>query len=436
MSAGGLLLTPAPVAAAWERVLTVDFFSDGNYGNGAGRVTTDDGGIDCTQDRGFESGDCSEHFVFPDFLPYYDVTFTYDPADGSYVCVLAVMVCYEGGATQTRTIRFERGSGGNYTDTPSFNLRSFRVEVDVDGPGKVDANGTPCIIDGEYVLCREYKYGTEVTVTATPDQGYPFNFWEGGPCAGQDATCTFTVQGETELTAFFGRYSVTIRGSPGGGLCLPDYEMCVGSDGAKRINLMKGTTIKAVALPDAGREFKGWSSGPCSGKPAACTFTLTAAVELRATFGVPATPSPTKTPSPKPTATPATPTPRPSAAGSNATPAASQGVPSASAGSGTAPSGSTPPATPPIASASAPVATPPGGSAPAASLDPGSAAGPDSSAAPGASGPPLASGTPGEAGTSGLALAVVGLAVAVVVVGLGFVLGRSRRASAGSEGER
>src|SRR5262245_41148930 len=95
----GLAVSARPVAALWDRMLKVFIYADGvNFGDGSGRVTSDDGLIDChwpPDESGY--GTCSANYLFPELLPSADVTLTFDPSDGSYVCLTSATTCYENG---------------------------------------------------------------------------------------------------------------------------------------------------------------------------------------------------------------------------------------------------------------------------------------------------------------------------------------------------
>src|SRR5262245_1907792 len=197
LAGGGLTLTARPVAAEWLRTLTIDFYTPGgDYGGGKGHVTSDDESIDCSYDTGFESGTCSKIYHFGDFLPDADILVTFTPATGSYVCLSTTALCQEAGGAQTFPVHFDRGTPGDVTITPSFNLRVFEVHVDVRGRGSVTGNGAFCPTGGNRDYCGEFKYGMSATLTAHPNPGYNFNFWDGdfARCFLEpNPTCSFSV---------------------------------------------------------------------------------------------------------------------------------------------------------------------------------------------------------------------------------------------------
>jgi hypothetical protein len=72
--------------------------------------------------------------------------------------------------------------------------------------GSGSVAGTP----GNITTCKpggdgcfgSFAYGTDVTLTATPNSGYIFSGWSGAGCSGT-ATCSITVTANTSVTATF-----------------------------------------------------------------------------------------------------------------------------------------------------------------------------------------------------------------------------------------
>lgn len=92
--------------------------------------------------------------------------------------------------TQTRGTTVGHGSGGD-TPTPEGKARVFVTALG--NGGEVSGGGT-------------FDIGTQVTVTATPAQGYDFVRWAyngSNNTASTSATYSFTLNGQTDLVAIF-----------------------------------------------------------------------------------------------------------------------------------------------------------------------------------------------------------------------------------------
>ena len=380
--AGAWLGAPRPALAAWQ----ADFAITSVPGDGKGTVTSDDGNIDCRYDAGALSGDCSEHYVAPDFLPEVVLVVTLTASTGSEGCFDSSCEAQQGFVQHL-------GPGSNTVFPVKFNLLTYRILVNIDGPGAIATTGlvSACSSPPNGTdFCREAKYGTEVGLVPKLQAGYPFNFWQGAPCDGETSVCAFTMTGGVQLSAVFGRVQVTIRRAGSGSVCIPlQYEFCTLPSGAANTTLIqKGRALTVTATPAKGWTFGHWSSGPCAGKPATCGFTLGGPTDLTATFVRMAT------------ATPGSP---------------------ATAGPSTAPT---------IATASDGPATP--GASGGESSAPTDAPGPTTGAAPSATGAPIASTATVPAGTAGASGSVDPLVLAIsalLIVGgviVGVALSRRR----------
>lgn len=121
-----------------------------------------------------------------------------------------------------------------------------------------------------------YPEGTEVTLTATPDEGYVFDGWS-GDASGTNTTISITMDSDKSITATFVEenvpvyytLSVTINGNgsvtPNGGT----YE--------------EGSVVNLVATADAGNEFVSWS-GDVSSSSSSINITMDADKSITATF--------------------------------------------------------------------------------------------------------------------------------------------------------
>ncbi len=159
------------------------------------------------------------------------------------------------------------------TLTARFEKKKFAVTVTANPP----AGGT--VSGGS----QEAEYGTQVTVTATPNESYEFLGWYvGDTLKSSNASYTFTVTAALALTAKF-EYSappietvaVTVHAETGGTVSGGKSDAEVGSD------------ITVTATPNPGYEFSGWYQGETKvSDQASYTFEVAEEVTLTAKFSV------------------------------------------------------------------------------------------------------------------------------------------------------
>ena len=92
-----------------------------------------------------------------------------------------------------------------------------------------------------------YDEGTEVTIIATPIEGYEFIGWEG--ISSQESTITINIVENKNIRALFQeliQYTVTVNESDGG------------SVGLEKNIFKKGDLVEITAYPDEGYGFVGW----------------------------------------------------------------------------------------------------------------------------------------------------------------------------------
>jgi len=92
-----------------------------------------------------------------------------------------------------------------------------------------------------------YDEGTELTITATPEEGYEFVGWEGSDST--ENSLTITLNSNESLNAVFELiplYTLTVLGSEGG---------TVSTSGGE---YTEGTEIEIIATPNEGFSFTGW----------------------------------------------------------------------------------------------------------------------------------------------------------------------------------
>ena len=101
-----------------------------------------------------------------------------------------------------------------------------------------------------------YDEGTEVTITATPAEGYEFVGWEGSDST--EASLTVTLGANTTLNALFEAVvqytlSVKVKDYAGGVLIIQSEEWY-----DFELNFNEGSEVNIVAIPEEGYEFVGW----------------------------------------------------------------------------------------------------------------------------------------------------------------------------------
>ena len=120
------------------------------------------------------------------------------------------------------------------TPEPETVAVQYTLTVSAGSGGSVTGGGT-------------FDEGTEVTVTATPSEGYRFTGWEGNDSTSESLTVTLnsnqTIEGIFELIQI---YTLTVTTSEGG---------TVSSEGGE---FDEGTEITVNATPDEGYTFEGW----------------------------------------------------------------------------------------------------------------------------------------------------------------------------------
>jgi len=130
------------------------------------------------------------------------------------------------------------------------------LTIDVDGEGKVEINPER----------EEYEEGTEVTLTAVPDEGWYFDEWT-GDVTGVNETekmITITIDDDKEITVYFKEYvALTIDVEGEGKVEInPEWEEYKG-----------GTEVTLEAIPEDDWDFKEWT-GDHEGTEAEITVTL------------------------------------------------------------------------------------------------------------------------------------------------------------------
>jgi len=120
----------------------------------------------------------------------------------------------------------------------------------------------------------EYEYGTEVTLEATPDEGWKFKEWT-GDIDSTDNPITITITNNTELTANFNKvnYELTATANPSEG----------GSVSPTSGTFELGTEVRVEATPNEGWAFTNWT-GDIESSENPLAFTIDKKMDVIANF--------------------------------------------------------------------------------------------------------------------------------------------------------
>lgn len=253
-------------------------------------------------------------FIMPDepvelvahFLPLYDINVVASPVEGGSVSGGGVYV--RGDRVTVEAVAnpgydfycwVENGTTVSYSATYVFYAEKSCTLTAIFRPlRQVTLEGTPP--EGTLELNATWKYpaeklhpeGAEITISATPAQGYSFLKWTVGSAEGETLlddqgnpagrVHTFTVSGDLHLVAHFEeipRYVITVEASP------PEWGTVSGGD-----IYQEGTTATVIATPNPGYYFSRWTeNGSQVSTSANYSFTVTRDRHLVAEFVEPVT---------------------------------------------------------------------------------------------------------------------------------------------------
>ena len=236
-------------------------------GTGTGTVTSSTGGINC-------GTVCSASFA-----PNTVVTLTETPASGS------TFAGWSGACSGTGACSVTVAANSTVTATfTASTVANLALTVTLAGTGTGTVVSSPAGISCATGSCTaSFPANTQITLTETPGANSGFTSWTG--CTGT-TTCTFTLTAAETITATYtavanvaltvtlaGTGTGTVVSSPAGINC---------TTGSCTANFPANTEITLTETPGANSNFTGWTG--CTGS-ASCTFALTAAETITATFG-------------------------------------------------------------------------------------------------------------------------------------------------------
>ncbi len=150
-------------------------------------------------------------------------------------------------------------------DLTAHFIQEFELTVNIEGEGDV-------LVDPDEEV---YLDGTEVTITAIPDEGYEFVEWT-GDYEGTEDEITIEMDDDKEITAVFEEavyYTLTVEVEGEGTVEIdPDDEV-----------YEEGTEVNLTAIPDQGYEFMEWT-GDYEGTEEEITIVVEADMHITAIF--------------------------------------------------------------------------------------------------------------------------------------------------------
>lgn len=234
-------------------------------GNGAGRIASAPGGIDC-------GADCAEFYEQGAL-----VTLTASANPGSTfagwqgACSGSGAVC----STMVNTIT---------EITAVFVLNQYQLTAAKAGNGLGKLTSAPTGIDCGNDCTEVYLHGSLVTLTASADPSSTFAGWIGA-CTGADPACSTTMDTAKSVTAIFilNQYSLTLTKTGNGVGKVVSVLSGIDCGSACSAIYPHGATLTLTAMAALGSTFTGWQ-GACTGTATTCTVTMDAAKGVTAIF--------------------------------------------------------------------------------------------------------------------------------------------------------
>ena len=254
------------VSASFERVFHTLSATIGGDGNGV--VSSNPGGIDI---------DRADASASADFAYGTAVTLTASATPGS------TFSGWSGdcsGTDCTVVMTEDRSVSATFT----LDRHTLSATIEGDGAGSVSSSPSGIDIDqADASASADFAYDTEVTLTATPDEGSTFTGWS-GDCSGND--CTVVMTEDRSVSATFAVIEHTLNvstsgtGTGTGNVTSepPGIDLAANDTSS---NFDYGNEVTLTATADEGSTFSGWS-GDCSGND--CTVVMTEDRTVSATF--------------------------------------------------------------------------------------------------------------------------------------------------------
>jgi hypothetical protein len=224
---------------------------------GSGTVASNPSGINCPST-------CSHTFTGGS-----QVTLTPTPASGWAFSSWGGACSGSGGCTVTMNAA--------ESVTATF-VQDVALTVNVTGSGSVTSS--PAAINCPSTCSANFAAGTQVTLTATPANGWGFSGW-GGACSGV-GNCVVTMNAAQSVTATFAQTQYTLNVSVAGNGAVTSSPPGINCPSVCTMNYASGTSVMLTATPTGGASFNGWG-GACSGN-GSCLVSVTSLESVTAMF--------------------------------------------------------------------------------------------------------------------------------------------------------
>jgi hypothetical protein len=157
-------------------------------------------------------------------------------------------------------------------------VQNQTLSVSVTGSGTVTSS--PAGINCPSTCSASYAPSTQVTLTATPANGYGFSGW-GGACSGV-GNCVVTMSTAQSVTATFALPQYTLDVSVSGNGTVTSSPSGISCPSACTMNYSSGTPVTLTATPSGGATFNSWG-GACTGN-GSCQVTMNSIESVTAMF--------------------------------------------------------------------------------------------------------------------------------------------------------
>ena len=160
-------------------------------------------------------------------------------------------------------------------------VQNATLSVSVTGSGSVTSS--PTGISCPSTCSANFTGGAQVTLTATPADGWGFSGW-GGACSGV-GDCVVTMNAAQSVTATFAQTQYTLDVSVSGNGAVTSSPTGISCPSACTMNYSSGTTVMLTATPTGGATFNSWG-GACTGN-GSCLVTMNSIESVTAMFSSP-----------------------------------------------------------------------------------------------------------------------------------------------------